>query len=288
MPREVASAYTGSNITLWVGNQLITNAFGISYELSQNKRPIYGYNSMYFDAISTGQVVVLGQLYLTTTKPNYLSTLIASKSDDLHRARESSRIKNTENNVIELREIEKLDYYVENKDYSSLFNSKQVPAELLERYQRQLISELNYPLLEGYYDSERVGGRDKRTYRKRNLSVEDLIRLSNDEDPANTDDPEYSLYRPDQLTNSNTKAIDQISIKIHYGDPKEGVLDDGPDRNYNRGILNYSESFTVQLFGVHFLGESTQIMADDQPAMEVYKFIARDKAFINRAQQLFS
>jgi len=290
MPREVASAYTGSNITLWIGDQLITNAFRISYELSQNKRPIYGYNSMYFDAISTGQVVVLGQLYLTTTKPNYLSSLIASNFDEESlraiNSQRSTKDPDNEKNVIQLKEIEKLNYYVDNKDYSQLFNTKEVSPEKLDQYQKQLISKLNYPLLETFANAELFGGQNKQTHRLKNLSSDDLLRMRNGESPEDSTAPEYDLYRPDQLSNSNVRSLNEINIKIHYGDPKEGLIMKGQDHSSHRGILNYNESFTVQLFGVHFLGESTQIMADDQPAMEVYKFIARDKAFVNRAQQI--
>ena len=76
MAREVATAYTGANVSLTIGSTLITNAFGISYEVTQNKRPIYGYNSMHYNAIAKGQVLVLGQLYINFQHPSYLSKVL--------------------------------------------------------------------------------------------------------------------------------------------------------------------------------------------------------------------
>jgi hypothetical protein len=80
--RQVATAYTGANISVTIGNKFIANAFGISWELSQNKRPIYGYNSMYYDSVATGQVIVMGQLYINYQHPNYLSSLLRSYFKD--------------------------------------------------------------------------------------------------------------------------------------------------------------------------------------------------------------
>lgn len=76
MSKYSANYYSGANTSIMIGNQVLTQAFGISWQVSQNKRPIYGYNSQYFDGIADGQVIVMGQLFVNFVHPGYLSELL--------------------------------------------------------------------------------------------------------------------------------------------------------------------------------------------------------------------
>lgn len=71
-----ATHYTGANVSIFIGPHLLTQCFGISWQLSQNRRPIYGYNDQYFSGVADGTVLVTGQLFLNFTHPQYLSTLL--------------------------------------------------------------------------------------------------------------------------------------------------------------------------------------------------------------------
>jgi hypothetical protein len=71
------SYYSGSTIVLYMGNKLLLDecAF-ISYDLQQNKRPIYGYASQYWDAIAKGTILVQGSLGINYFDNKYLFVLL--------------------------------------------------------------------------------------------------------------------------------------------------------------------------------------------------------------------
>ena len=240
MAREVSTIYTGANVSITIGDNLLTNAFGISYELSQNKRPIYGYNSTHFDAMASGQIIILGQIYFNYQHPNYLSSVlndyftnknkgtIARLSDDDHRRDYAKR-----NGL--LRQERNLDNVL-NNIFSDDFTKRAFQSTL---------------------ENGTIDNSSEPAYLK-NLTMSERL----------ADSAMYA--RPDQFTD-NTAAIENpINIMITYGDPS---LTDSAES----GILSYMPSYSVILAGVHFIGEAVQVMADDQPVMETYKFMARNK-----------
>jgi hypothetical protein len=280
MGRQVASIYTGSNISLTIGETLIGNAFGISYDLSQNKRPIYGYNSMLFDAISTGQVIVIGQLYLTYQHANYLSKIMR----DYH---------NFPNGSVEYKK-DRVNGVI---DRNAFIQNDESSAQAAEEAIREIVTgttvggaarqDKNYDqLLNDLFNSpsKLQDYRSAFSPRENQLNGIDLSKSNGKfgyasgsvTDPRNIQlagdlgAPDSVYKRPDQFSNNSSAATwPAIDIVITYGDPKFN--------NEQTGILDYSNSFSTVLKSVHFIGESQQIMADDQPVMEVYKFIARDK-----------
>ena len=280
MGRQVASIYTGSNISLTIGETLVGNAFGISYDLSQNKRPIYGYNSTLFDAISTGQVIVIGQLYLTYQHANYLSKIMRDYYNFPNRSTDYK--KDQVNGVIDrnafIRNDENAQADAENtireivtgttiggaarqdKNYDELLNDLFNSPSKLQDYRSAFSPRENQ--LNGIDLSKSNG---KFGYASGSVTDPRNIQLFGDLGSRD------SLYkRPDQFSNNSSAAVwPGIDIVITYGDPKFN--------NEQTGILDYSNSFSTVLKSVHFIGESQQVMADDQPVMEVYKFIARDK-----------
>ena len=244
------------------------NAFGISYELSQNKRPIYGYNSMYYDSVASGQVIILGQLYVNFQHPNYLSTILseyyrrnapsegqrlvgssvgqtyrrnngAFKGEYLNRggsARQERTVDNVLNNIFSDPKLM--------SDYLEVFFAGQVSGT------KDVLTGANGSAIaiqpnEG--DSLVLPG---------NLSYSGRRNIG------------AKYGRPDQFTD-NGSNFDPINIVVTYGNP--GI------NSENSGILTYSNTSSIVLRGVHFIGEAQQIMADDQPIMETYKFIARAK-----------
>lgn len=280
MGRQVASIYTGSNISLTVGETLIGNAFGISYDLSQNKRPIYGYNSMLFDAISTGQVIVIGQLYLTYQHANYLSKIMRDYYNFPNRTTDYKKDRVTgvidRNAFIQSDEAAQAD--AENTIREIVTGTTVGGAARQDKSYDELLNDLfNSP-------SKLQDYRSAFSPRENQLNGIDLTKSNGKfgyasgsvTDPRNIQyfadlGAEDSLYkRPDQFSNNSSAALwPGIDIVITYGDPKFN--------NEQTGILDYSNSFSTVLKSVHFIGESQQVMADDQPVMEVYKFIARDK-----------
>jgi hypothetical protein len=281
MSRQVASIYTGSNISLTIGESLIGNAFGISYELSQNKRPIYGYNSMVFDAIATGQVIVIGQLYLTYQHANYLSKIIRDyhnypsnlsaeyKKDVI--SRPIGRNAFTQNDEeAPGAAAEAIRTIMSNATYGS-------GARQEDNYDQLLNDLFNNPsALKDYRSAFSPSERQLNGVSIDTANGSFQYGPSTQVDPRNLQTSidlkdKNSIYkRPDQFSNNSSAATwPGLDIVITYGDPKLN--------GKQTGILDYSNSFSTILKGVHFIGESHQVMADDQPVMEVYKFIARDK-----------
>jgi len=95
-----ATHYTGANVSIMIGPHLLTQCFGIEWQLSQTKRPIYGYHSQYFDGISNGVVLVTGQLFLNYVHTAYLSTVLQKYYQFQNIIRESVR-QNNSNDLID-------------------------------------------------------------------------------------------------------------------------------------------------------------------------------------------
>jgi hypothetical protein len=273
MAREVATAYTGANVSITIGSDLITNAFGISWELSQNKRPIYGYNSMHYDAMATGQVIVLGQLYLNYQHPNYLSRVLY---DYFQRAApnnySSSAFGATYNPL--------LISYNDVSTKSGLIASRGAAAKQSLSFDQVLDNIHSDPSMAANFTSAFTGGTfvSNRTISSAGGKAIDQIdtfvneasslELARNLSRAGRRDVGSVYARPDHFTN-NEALYDQINIVVSYGDL--GL------NNESAGIMSYMPSSSIILKGVHFIGESHQVMSDDQPIMETYKFIARSK-----------
>lgn len=249
MARQVATAYTGANVSLFIGGTLLTNVFGVSWELSQSKRPIYGYNSMYFDAIATGQVLVLGQLYVNYQHPNSLSNTLnklynekkvtSGNNDAYISKREAEILANIKNNI-----------YKENSLNSDL------SAEAINEI-------FNNPRL--LTSAEKILGA---------AYTESMSQYMPNLEIQLRSEPWTTKVRPDQFS-SNQGLRQPIDIIITHGDPNLG------NQGEKERVASYNISSTIALRNVHFLGESQQIMSDDQPVMEVYKFMARSKETVS-------
>jgi|WetSurMetagenome_2_1015567.scaffolds.fasta_scaffold181467_2 hypothetical protein len=70
------SYFSGSQITMYIGDVLLDEAVFVSYQLQQNKKPIFGYASQYWDAVALGTVLVQGSLAVNYIDNKYLTILI--------------------------------------------------------------------------------------------------------------------------------------------------------------------------------------------------------------------
>lgn len=284
MAREVATAYTGANVSLTIGPDLITNAFGISWELSQNKRPIYGYNSMHYDAVATGQVIVLGQLYINYQHPNYLSRVLYDYFQE--RNPNNFTAASVGNSYGPL--ITNMLSATYNVPMESGLLSNRGSANRQEASYSEILDALHKdPSLAANFGSAFSGGNTvtNRTIVSSGDKGVDEVQTSINEGASlglnqnlsrqGKRDIASVYARPDHFTN-NEGLVDQINIVVTYGDP--GL------NGESAGIMSYMPSSSIILKGVHFIGESQQVMSDDQPIMETYKFIARSKeTLVNKA-----
>jgi hypothetical protein len=81
--------FSGSQVGVYIGDTLIDDIASIRFNVTQSRRPVYGYASQYFHSVSAGQVLVEGDFIIPFREPNYLlATLInyGRKSDPKIRA----------------------------------------------------------------------------------------------------------------------------------------------------------------------------------------------------------
>lgn len=284
MAREVATAYTGANVSLTIGPDLITNAFGISWELSQNKRPIFGYNSMHYDAVASGQVIVLGQLYINYQHPNYLSRVLYDYFQERNPAPfTAASAGNAYGPLITNMISATYDVPLE----SGLLASRGAGIRQEATYDQVLDALHRDPYLAANFGSAFSGGKTvtNRTIVSSEGKGVDQVQTAINEGASlgltqnlsrqGKRDIASIYARPDHFTN-NEGLVDQINIVVTYGDP--GL------NGESAGIMSYMPSSSIILKGVHFIGEAQQVMSDDQPIMETYKFIARSKeTLVNKA-----
>jgi hypothetical protein len=258
--RQVATAYTSANVSLTIGGTLLTNVFGISYELSQNKRPIYGYNSMHWNAVAMGQVLVMGQIFVNFQHPNFLSAVIQKYYSEKNSGIVGEEALDKTNIRRDQQGLNLITAYNGNARISqdllnAIYNDPNLSANPGKMFSRGR-----------YFSREQddqliinpMGAGNNASIVSRNL-------MSGEKRAKNA-----RYARPDQFSGQGGLK-DQLDIIITYGDPN---LTGNSELS---GVVPYMPSSSIVLRDVHFLGESQQVMADDQPIMEVYKFIARKK-----------
>lgn len=258
--RAVVNSYTGANVSIFIGDTLITNAFGITWELSAGKRPIFGYNGLHQQAFATGQVMLLGSLYLNFQAPNYLSYVL-KKYFELKRQIFASadqteaiaRLKNSRANLVnefkQLRPGETLSPATLNE----LFTDKAMQTQLIPA------------LTAGELLNVKAGSGVTYNNYKAGLAFD--RNLTTDEKTS-----KFAAYaRPDQFVDAEDTK-DAIDIVITFGNP--GM------RGRPGSTATYQAGSGIILRGVNFLGEGMTVMSDDQPVMEVYKFMAVSKDYL--------
>jgi hypothetical protein len=92
MPKQPFTAiydqdyFSGSQVSIYVGDIWVDEITSFSYSMSQNKNPIYGYASQLFDDVAVGQAIVQGNFTINYKEQGYLwavlkryQNLVASK-----------------------------------------------------------------------------------------------------------------------------------------------------------------------------------------------------------------
>lgn len=64
--------FCGANVVVEIESMPILECAGISFNINESKRPIYGYSSRFFDAVAAGQVLATGSLLINYVHHNYL------------------------------------------------------------------------------------------------------------------------------------------------------------------------------------------------------------------------
>jgi hypothetical protein len=73
---QTFSYHSGAQISVWFEDIWINDISSISWQYSQEKRPLYGYASTYFDAVARGQVMIQGNFTINFRQRDYISFVI--------------------------------------------------------------------------------------------------------------------------------------------------------------------------------------------------------------------
>lgn len=70
--------FCSANVVVYIGDRPLLEAAGLSYDVQESKRPIYGYSSRMFDAVARGNVLVSGEVLINYVHQDYLYEAINS------------------------------------------------------------------------------------------------------------------------------------------------------------------------------------------------------------------
>lgn len=73
---EYGKYFTCQDARIYIGSSFIDESIYVQFTLQDNKIPLYGYRSRYFDATSQGKSIVQGQLGLNFVSEGYLYTAL--------------------------------------------------------------------------------------------------------------------------------------------------------------------------------------------------------------------
>lgn len=250
--------YTSSQTAIYIGEVLVDEVTSMQWNVSQNKRPIYGYTSQLYDQLSKGQVLVHGTFTINFKEAGYLFLI-------LQRYRQA--IFQNPHPFFSFKD--EPGFNGENKSLAQgeqtigLNIEQIINGEVSIRDRNQALSTLaTAAALQGFSSSTRAAGEvglgDKTNPRtgKREISAESLFEAF-----------ENKIWKTDQqdLDSMTRRADDNLlnpfDIYVAYGDF------DGDDRR-NHTIKKLSE--------VSIIGEAQQIQIGGLPLQEQYTFIARN------------
>ena len=308
-----ANYFSGANITISMGPCILTQAFGIEASVEQTKRPIYGYNSQYFDAVAKGLVLVNGRLYINFISPRYLTVTIhrfhqvmnawtvALRNNDPDTLAEYLRTSSAGASLFSAihRQLHiPMDIFPlqdgeefpgeGGQEYTVDFGDSQYNISPETAFHSETFQPTFADLLDDFFESDaEVEGLQRIMWGNNSsfISDADLGGTSRRMMSINSDlENQYSIAN---ISNRSDNAIDRVSSFVrpdqigHPIDLKKGV-----DITITYGqpfgdpvtstSFHYDHSTSRVIEGVHFIGESFQIFANNEPIMDVYPFIARN------------
>lgn len=310
--------FSGSNITISIGPSVLTQCFGIEYSVSQNKVPIYGYNSQLYDGFAKGIVQVNGRLIVNFVSPRYLTVTLQRYHLVMNAFRRTIETGNL-NNILMNQESFNL--------FSALTRHLSVPTNAFPVLNpSESLAHLGNSAtpLEWQINSP-AGGINETAYADQafhSTSQEDLSTLLDEffasdqavrglEQMLWGDNANFILGEAISGTNRGPERQWSINdlLEIGNGGGVNGVL--GHEASFGRpdsvgspidginGIditivygsaygasvtntsFNYDHSAVKVIKGVQFTGESESIMADGNPVIDVYSFFARNVYAVN-------
>jgi hypothetical protein len=272
--------YTGSQISVLIGDVVIDDAVGLSFVKQQSKTPIYGFASQYFSFVADGHVLVQGSLYISFKEAGYLFYPIQrflNRTANLYAENSETDWQNTAQTATSPRysvndDGEIVNYY-KPQDYT--FTEAAAAAETKRVMQANVEQMYNWQSRDG---TPRQQSKYNQAWRE--LAAlpddkfedwaevfEDTIWFGSDKSNPFVRDKLFSKNIPpgtmindeDVLSHRGADQYPAVDIFITYGD-------------MSRKPANHT---VKKLLDVHFIGQAQTLEVSDQPVLEKYDFLAR-------------
>lgn len=234
--------FSGGQVSLYIGDIWVDEITSMSYNVSQSKRPLYGYSDQLYRAVAEGRVLVQGAFTINFKEAGYL-WLILDRYQKLNKQnpgilqpmQEKDRI--TRNNIEERSDIE------------AVINQEPANAEIrkIQDTLAALYTQKNIAAQTGFASSTGTAGAAEQIFEV----FEDLVWGQD----SNVDIDTIDHRRVDD------SRLNPFDIYLTFGDYQDG---------------NKQNHTVRHIVDVNLMGTSQQIVIDGQPIQEQYSFIARN------------
>lgn len=252
--------FSGSQVSLYIGDILIDEITGLQVEVQQRKMPIYGYASQLFDKVAKATVIVNGQFsinfkesgYLTTVLERYKSLAANSVIPTLSPfVSVHSVVDRQESNAggarsagstgfVKRQNIEQTIQSVEAITSGQIGGRKVTKEEELEFFTS----------LSGFNNQQQKAGRVPGSLNAAESLFEEF---------------EDKVWGPNSLEQEarrgDSNKFDNFTVYITFGD-------------FNRNdVVNHT---VKRIDGIHLMGQQTMVNVNGEPIQETYTFLARN------------
>lgn len=250
--------FSGAQVAMYIGDVFVDEVTSISYQVSQNRVPLYGYADTLFRDVAKGKVLVQGTFTINFKESGYLFLVldryrrIMKGKPSIMGVNHGKKIKGTKGTSpflsSSLATRETIESLVDNSGDMSIFQ------------RNLLLQTLAAPISTRTQASTSLGG-----FASRIRADGDPENLGQSEDIFEAF--EDALWKKEQndLDNETRRADDSrlspFDIYVSFGDFAR-------DNTVNHTIQKLSS--------VYILGSAKEIIIDGQPIQEQYSFIARN------------
>lgn len=245
--------FSGAQVSIYFGHIWIDEITSMTYSVSQDRQPLYGYSDQLFRSLAAGQVLVRGQFSINFKEAGYIWLALneyrrLSKGGTIPVSPTHNKSSNIDRRNVEQIVNKELSQFELNKAYQQLLTTESLDTDIIES--RDEIRARTAAELTGFSSSIRAGGQSAGPAENMFEVFEDKVwgikSRSNDE----------AEHR-----RADDTRLNPFDIYITYGDFVG-------DNSVNHTIRRITD--------VSIIGTSQQIVIDGQPIQEVYDFIARN------------
>lgn len=249
--------FSGAQVSVYIGHIWIDEVTSITYSVSQDRQPLYGYSDQLYRGLAMGQVLVRGQFSINFKEAGYLwvalneyQKLNKNKNTPLHPFINSG---STDRRNVEQVVNRELSQFELNKAYQQLMQNESSSEQELREHNEQinnLETQRTFAGLTGFSSSARAGGGIGR--------AENIFEAFEDQvwgrrTKTKIDEEEHRR--------ADDNRLNPFDIYITYGDFPD-------DNSVNHTIRKISD--------VSIIGTSQQVVIDGQCIQEVYDFIGKN------------